>query len=122
MSGRQQLDPVSGPRLVSAADSHVRIPLVRITIPKEQLMTTGLRAIIIGAGTLATLGLVLVLLPGPTATFGWFAFQPVGDFGFVGGAPFVPASRLWGMGILAIAAVIAALVLGWVQGKGRGLQ
>lgn len=83
-------------------------------------MTTGLRAIIIGAGTLATLGLVLVLLPG--TTFGWFAYQPVGGFGFVGGAPFVPASRLWGMGILAIAAVIAAFVLGWVLGKGRGLQ
>jgi hypothetical protein len=85
-------------------------------------MTTGLKAIIIGAGALAVLGLVLVLLPGPTSTFGWFAYQPVGDFGFVGGAPFVPASRLWGMGILAIAAVIGAFVLGWVLGKGRGLQ
>ena len=85
-------------------------------------MTTGLKAIIIGAGALAVLGLILVLLPGPTATFGWFAYQPVGDFGFVGGAPFVPASRLWGMGILAIAAVIAAFVLGWVLGKRRGLQ
>ncbi|MFB6612088.1 hypothetical protein ACFCVO_17325 [Agromyces sp. NPDC056379] len=50
-------------------------------------MTTGLKAIIIVAGALAVLGLVLVLLPGPTATFGWFAYQPVGDFGFVGGAP-----------------------------------
>lgn len=85
-------------------------------------MTTGLKAIIIGAGALAVLGLVLVLLPGPTATFGWFAYQPVADFGFVGGAPFVPASRLWGMGILAIAAVIAAFVVGWVLGKRRGLQ
>lgn len=82
-------------------------------------MTTGLKALIIGAGALAVLGLVLVLLPGPTATFGWFAYQPVSDFGFVGGAPFVPASRLWGMGILAIAAVIAAFVLGWVLGKRR---
>ena len=86
-------------------------------------MTTGLKAIIIGAGALAILGLVLVLLPGPTTTtFGWFAYQPVGDFGFIGGAPFVPASRLWGMGILAIAAVIGAFVFGWVLGKGRGLQ
>ena len=84
-------------------------------------MTTSLKAIIIGAGALAVLGLVLVLIPGPTATFGWFAYQPVGDFGFVGGAPFVPASRLWGMGILAIA-VIGAFVLGWVLGKGRGHQ
>ena len=85
-------------------------------------MTTSLKAIIIGAGALAVLGLVLVLIPGPTATFGWFAYQPVGDFGFVGGAPFVPASRLWGMGILAIAVVIGAFVLGWVLGKGRGHQ
>ncbi|RXZ51218.1 hypothetical protein ESP57_05465 [Agromyces fucosus] len=85
-------------------------------------MTTGPKAIIIGAGALAVLGLVLVLLPGPTATFGWFAYQPVGDFGFVGGAPFVPASKLWGMGILAIAAVLAAFVVGWVLGKRRGLQ
>jgi hypothetical protein len=83
-------------------------------------MKTGLAAITIGAGALAVLGLVLVLLPGPTASFGWFAYQPVGDFGFVGGAPFVPASRLWGMGILAIAAVIGAFVTGWVLGKGRG--
>ncbi|MEF3403532.1 hypothetical protein [Agromyces sp. CCNWLW203] len=85
-------------------------------------MTTGLKAIIIGAGALAVLGLVLVLLPGPTATFGWFAYQPLGDFGFVGGAPFVPASRLWGMGIIAIAAVIAAFVVGWVLGKRRGIH
>ena len=85
-------------------------------------MTTGLKAIIIGAGALAVLGLVLVLLPGPTATFGWFAYQPVGDFGFVGGAPFIPAPRLLGMGVLAVAAVIAAFILGWVLGKRRGLQ
>ncbi|GAA1760036.1 hypothetical protein [Agromyces humatus] len=83
-------------------------------------MKTGLAAIVIGAVALAVLGLVLVLLPGPTASFGWFAYQPVGDFGFVGGAPFVPASRLWGLGILAIAAVIGAFATGWVLGKGRG--
>ena len=85
-------------------------------------MTTVLKAILIGAGALAVLGLVLVLLPGPPATFGWFAYQPLGDFGFVGGAPFVPASRLWGIGILAVAAVIGAFVVGWVLGKRRGLQ
>lgn len=85
-------------------------------------MKTGLVAIIIGAVVLAVLGLVVVLIPGPTDSFGWFAYQPVGDFGFVGGAPFVPASRLWGVGILAIAAVIGAFVTGWVLGKGRGRQ
>jgi hypothetical protein len=85
-------------------------------------MKTGLAAITIGAVALAVLGLVLVLIPGPTDSFGWFAYQPVGDFGFVGGAPFVPASRLWGLGILAIAAVIGAFVTGWVLGKGRGRQ
>lgn len=85
-------------------------------------MKTGLVAIIIGAVVLAVLGLVVVLIPGPTDSFGWFAYQPVGDFGFVGGAPFVPASRLWGLGILAIAAVIGAFVTGWVLGKGRGRQ
>jgi hypothetical protein len=83
-------------------------------------MKTGFAAIIVGAGTLAVLGLVLILLPGPTAPLGWFAYQAVGDFGFVGGAPFVPVSRLWGMGILAIAAVIGAFVAGWVVGNGRG--
>lgn len=85
-------------------------------------MKTGLAAIIIGAVALAVLGLVLVLIPGPTDSLGWFAYQPVGDFGFVGGAPFVPASRLWGLGILAIAAVIGAFLTGWVLRKGRGRQ
>lgn len=85
-------------------------------------MKTGLVTIIIGAVALAVLGLVLVLLPGPTASFGWFAYQPVADFGFVGGTPFVPASRLWGLGILAIAAVIGAFVTGWVLGNRRGHQ
>ncbi len=83
-------------------------------------MKTGPAAIILGAVALAVLGLVLVLLPGSTASFGWFAYQPVGDFGFVGGAPFVPSSRLWGLGIIAIAAVIGAFVTGWIVGKGRG--
>ncbi|MDQ0894638.1 hypothetical protein [Agromyces ramosus] len=85
-------------------------------------MKIGLAAIIIGAGALAVLGLVLMLLPGPTDSFGWFAYQPVGDFGFVGGAPLVPASRLWGLGVLAVAAAIGAFVAGWVLGKGRGRQ
>lgn len=85
-------------------------------------MKTGLAAIIIGAVALAIVGLVLMLLPGPTDSFGWFADQPVSDFGFVGGAMFVPASRLWGLGVLAIAAVIGAFVTGWVLGKGRGRQ
>lgn len=83
-------------------------------------MKAGLAAIIIGAAALALLGLILVLLPGPTATFGWFAYQPVADFGFVGGMPFFPASRLWGMGLLAIAAVAGAFATGWVLGKGSG--
>ncbi|MDF0512490.1 hypothetical protein PX701_02535 [Agromyces sp. H3Y2-19a] len=83
-------------------------------------MKTGLAALIIGAAVLAVLGLVLVLLPGPTASFGWYAYQPMGDFGFIGGVPFVPASWLWGLGILAIAAVIGAFVTGWVLGNGRG--
>ena len=83
-------------------------------------MKSGFAAILVGAGTLAVLGLVLIFLPGPTAPVGWFVFQPVADFGFVGGAPFVPVSRLWGTGILAIAAVIGAFVAGWVVGNGRG--
>lgn len=82
-------------------------------------MKTGLAAIV-GPGTLAVLGLVLILLPGPTAPLEWFAYQPVGDFGFVGGAPFIPVSRLWGIGILAIAAVIGVFVAGWIVGNGRG--
>lgn len=83
-------------------------------------MKTGLAAITIGVGAFAVVGLVLVLLPAPAVSGGWFAYQPMGDFGFVGGAPFVPASRLWGMGILAIAAVVGAFVTGWVLGKVRG--
>ena len=83
-------------------------------------MKTRLVAIGIGAGALAVVGLVLILLPAPSPSFGWFAYQPVGDFGFVGGAPFVPASRLWGIGILATAVVIGAFVTGWVLGSGRG--
>ena len=83
-------------------------------------MKTGLSVITIGAGALAVLGLVLVLLPGQTPSFGWFAYQPMGDFGFVGGTPFVPASRLWGMGLLALAAAVGAFVTGWILGKRRG--
>jgi Mn2+/Fe2+ NRAMP family transporter len=83
-------------------------------------MKTVLAAIVIGAAALAVLGIVLILLPSAPASFGWFAYQPVGDFGFVGGASFVPASRLWGSGILAIAAVVGAFVAGWVLGTGQG--
>ena len=46
----------------------------------------------------------------------------MGDFGFVGGAPFIPASQLWGMGILAMAAVIGAFVTGWALGKGEAAK
>lgn len=83
-------------------------------------MKTRLAAIGVGAGALAVVGLVLILLPAPNPSFGWFAYQPVGDFGFVGGAPFVPPSRLWGIGILATAAVIGAFVTGWLLGNRRG--
>lgn len=82
-------------------------------------MKAGLTAII-GAAVLAVLGLVLVSIPDPTASLGWFAYQPVGDFGFVGGTPFLPASRLWGFGLLVTAAVIGAFVTGWVLGTARG--
>ncbi|WP_350348344.1 hypothetical protein ABIQ69_17185 [Agromyces sp. G08B096] len=79
-------------------------------------MKTGLVAMGIGAGVLALLGLVLTLFPGPSATFGWFAYQPMGDFGFVGGMPFVPTTRLWGLGLIAVALVIGAFVAGWAVG------
>jgi hypothetical protein len=83
-------------------------------------MKSLLVALGIAAAVLASVGVVLAVLPAPSVSFGWSAFQPAGDFGCVGGAHFVPVSRLWGFGCLAVAAIIAAFVAGWVLGKARG--
>lgn len=83
-------------------------------------MRNGTAVAVIAAGVLALLGIVLILIPGPTGSFGWFAHQPAGDFGFVGGASLMPAARLWGLTLLAVAAAIGAFVTGWVLGNRRG--
>lgn len=73
----------------------------------------------VGAAVLATLGIVLILLPAPTASFGWFAYQPLADFGFVGGLSPVPAARIWGVALLVIAVAAGAFAAGWALGSAR---
>ncbi|MFK4728816.1 hypothetical protein ROT00_03945 [Agromyces mediolanus] len=82
-------------------------------------MKIGLAAMGIGAGVLATLGVVLVLLPAPSASFGWFAYQRIADFGFVGGWPPVAPERIWGIVLLALALALGAFTTGWALGSAR---
>ncbi|ANJ28267.1 hypothetical protein [Agromyces aureus] len=79
-----------------------------------RLVTVGVATIV-----LAIVGVVLVVVPGQSASFGWFAYQAVGDFGFVGGLPIMPVAQRWGWALIAVAAVISAFATGWVLGGRR---
>ncbi len=82
-------------------------------------MRTGLVAMGVGAAVLAIVGVVLILLPASSASFGWFAYQPVADFGFVGGLSPVPPARIWGIALLVIAMALGAFATGWALGSAR---
>jgi heme/copper-type cytochrome/quinol oxidase subunit 1 len=82
-------------------------------------MKTGLVAMGVGAGVLAIVGVVLILLPASSASFGWFAYQPVADFGFVGGLSPVPPAHIWGIALLVIAMALGAFAAGWALGSAR---
>jgi len=81
-------------------------------------MKIGLAAMGVGAAVLATAGVVLILLPVPSASFGWFAYQPLADFGFAGRSP-VPPERIWGIALLLLAVAVGAFAAGWALGSAR---
>ncbi|GAA2443224.1 hypothetical protein [Agromyces soli] len=82
-------------------------------------MKIGLAAMGVGAAALATAGVVLILLPAPSASFGWFAYQPLADFGFVGGLSPVSPERIWGVALLVLAVAVGAFAAGWALGSAR---
>ncbi|TFD65426.1 hypothetical protein [Cryobacterium ruanii] len=76
--------------------------------------------VILGAVT-AVVGLVLVLLPIGSASFGWFAFAPLSNTAFFpSGVLLAPRSQI-GIVLLIIGFALLAFGAGWALGQHQGV-
>ena len=72
--------------------------------------------VVLGAVT-ALVGLVLFLLPGGSASFGWFAYAPLSNTTFLpSGVLLTPQSQI-GIVLLIIGLALLAFGAGWVLGQ-----
>lgn len=77
----------------------------------------------VGAGVIVAAGAIMIgiglLTPMGTASFGWFAYQPLADAAFVPGGSAVVISRITVAGwiIFAVGLVVVAFLAGRIAGR-----
>ena len=71
----------------------------------------------VGAGILAVSGAILLAIPVPSATFGWFAYAPLSTTSFVPAPWFSSPRNCLGAGLLLVGIGALLFCLGWWVGR-----
>ena len=77
----------------------------------------GVLMVALGAVAAAT-GLVLFLLPGDQASFGWYAYAPLSDSTFIPPDGLSPRNQI-GVVVFVVGLVVLAFGAGWMLGHSR---
>ena len=71
----------------------------------------------VGSGILALAGAILLAIPEPSATFGWFAYAPLSTTSFVPAPWFSSPRNCLGAGLLLVGIGALLFCLGWWVGR-----
>ena len=80
---------------------------------------TSIFMVVLGA-VAAVIGVVLLLVPGEQASFGWFAYQPLSNTTFIPSGELLTPLRQIGIALLAVGVASLSFGAGWMFGRRHG--
>ncbi|TFV99668.1 hypothetical protein [Orlajensenia leifsoniae] len=76
-------------------------------------------AVGIAGAVVALIGMIALLIPAPTASFGWVAYQPLAETVFLP-SPLPTPTAIWGALAITVGLIVVAFSAGFLVGRRTG--